>query len=78
MQLKLTLAQWNQEMATLKEINATQKKDFDELTAKYETLEKMYKYVWHWDCQQTHYQVLFQHNHRSICQWIPWFEGVEW
>lgn len=47
MQLKLTLAQWNQEMATLKEINATQKKDFDELTAKYETLKKMYKYVWH-------------------------------
>jgi hypothetical protein len=43
MQLKLTLAQWNQELATLKEINGSQKKEFNELTAKFENLEKTYK-----------------------------------
>jgi hypothetical protein len=43
MQLKLTLAQRNQELAALKEINGSQKKEFDKLTAKFETLEKTYK-----------------------------------
>jgi hypothetical protein len=43
MQLKLTLAQQNQELAGLKEINTAQKKEFDELTAKFDTLDKMYK-----------------------------------
>lgn len=43
--LKLTLGQRNQEITSLKEVNATQKKEFDELMAKYETLEKAHKYV---------------------------------
>ena len=43
--LKLTLGQRNQEITSLKEVNAMQKKEFDELMAKYETLEKVHKYV---------------------------------
>jgi hypothetical protein len=45
LQLKLQLGQRNQEITTLREASASQKKEFNDLKARYETLEKMHKYV---------------------------------
>jgi cell division protein FtsL len=45
LQLKLQLGQRNQEITTLREASASQKKEFDDLKARYETLEKTHKHV---------------------------------
>ena len=43
--IKIILGQRNQELAGLKEASVNQKKEFDELKAKYDTLEKVHWYV---------------------------------
>ena len=42
-QLKLILGQRNQELIALKEANLSQKREFDDLSARYETLEKAHQ-----------------------------------
>lgn len=44
-ELKLTLGQRDQEIIALKEANVAQKKEFDDLKARYETLDGMHRYV---------------------------------
>lgn len=41
--LKLTLGQCSQELIALKEENVSQRKEFDDLKARYETLEKAHQ-----------------------------------
>ena len=43
LQLKLILGQCNQELVNLKEENISQKREFDDLKARYETLEKTHQ-----------------------------------
>ena len=43
LQLKLILGQCNQELVNLKEENVSQKREFDDLKARYETLEKIHQ-----------------------------------
>lgn len=45
--IKLKLGQCDQEISTLREANLNPKKEFDDLKARYETLEKLHKYVLH-------------------------------
>lgn len=45
LQLKLALGQRTQEIANLKEVNVNQKKEYDELKAKYKTLDKTHRCV---------------------------------
>lgn len=43
--LKFALVQKNIEVSKLKELNATQKKEFDELKARYETISETHRQV---------------------------------
>ena len=43
LQLKLLMGQQNQEMVALKEVNISQMRDFNDLKARYKTLEKVHQ-----------------------------------
>jgi hypothetical protein len=45
LQLKLQLGQKDQEISVLRESSTSQKKEFDDLKARYETLDKTHRYV---------------------------------
>jgi hypothetical protein len=45
LQLKLQLGQKDQEISVLRESSTSQKKEFNDLKARYETLDKTHRYV---------------------------------